>query len=268
MNVRVGRRVVAAAALWVVLSRPDLVELISTPMWDQVPQPNRWRFGLVLPAGVEGALFMVLHLSLAWTVLGRGRAASLVSGILLYHFAPLETLVWTPAPYLRGLTIPALALVVLSCVPKDDKSEQARPEFRWPLLLVQLLFCEIYLFSAYSKFHESGLQWFSGENMSCYLRVLQQAQPVPIFGEELAYALASSPWVNVMGPVGVAVDAAVVLTVFVPSTRRGLLPLALAFHAFNLVFFHVFFQSMPLLLLLIDWSRLGRTGVDSASDGP
>ena len=134
-NLAVARILLAGSALWVVLSRADLPAVLALPpeMWAGVSAERRWRFGLVFGLGPERALFGLLHLTLLGALLGVvPRLSCLLSGLLLYHFAPLETLIRTPNPYLRGLTLPTLGLLVLACAPcLGDLALWPRPS-TWP----------------------------------------------------------------------------------------------------------------------------------------
>src|SRR5439155_7237421 len=114
-NLTVARGVLAATALWVVLSRFDLPSVLAFPteMWAGVPLAQRIRFAYLLPLTLERSLYALLHLLLVGAMFGIAqRATCILSGLLLIHFAPLESILWAPNPYLRGLTIPALGLLV------------------------------------------------------------------------------------------------------------------------------------------------------------
>ena len=147
--------------LWMVLSRADLPSVLAFPpeLWANVT-PER---APALPHGAAaGRRARALRRCCTARCCARcwasaPRAACLVSGLLLYHFAPFETIIRTPNPYLRGLTIPTLGLLVLSfsrcgdalaLAPRPPATpRRRRPDYRWPLRLVQVLFCQIYLFA-------------------------------------------------------------------------------------------------------------------------
>ncbi|HET7295482.1 MAG TPA: hypothetical protein VFM88_23910, partial [Vicinamibacteria bacterium] len=123
-----------------------------------VTSERKLRFLMVFGLPMERALYGVLHLTLLTALAGIfPRASCFVSGLLLYHFAPFETIIRTANPYLRGLTIPTLGLLVLSFSRCGDalalgmrqRREVPAPswEYRWPLRLVQVLFCQVYLFA-------------------------------------------------------------------------------------------------------------------------
>src|SRR5713101_4120598 len=93
-NLVMARIVLAATALWVVVSRFDLPSVLGFPseMWAYVPLAQRIRFGYLLPLGAERVLYGLLHLMLLGALLGVAhRFTCIVSGLLMIHFAPLES---------------------------------------------------------------------------------------------------------------------------------------------------------------------------------
>jgi hypothetical protein len=265
-----ARVLLASTALWVVLSRADLPSVLSFPpeLWGQVSFERRLRFLMLFPIGVERALWAALHVSLAAALLGvRPRAACLASGLLLYHFAPFETIIRTANPYLRGLTIPTLGLLALSfsrcgdalaltSSPRAASMPAKSWEYAWPLRLVQVFFCQIYLFAGYSKLFASGGAWLAGTNLRGHLLVLNQAlseRPEATWGYALARhegLCTAAAWA------GLGIELAFPLVLISRPARLVLLPAALAFHVANSLLFRIFFQNVPLLLLFVDWTRL------------
>jgi hypothetical protein len=249
-----------------VLSRFDLPSILAFPpeMWTGVSPERRLRFLMVLPLGLERVLYGTLHVTLLTALFGIApRASCFLSGLLLYHFAPFETIVRSANPYLRGLTIPTLGLLVLSFARCGDAlslrpraaAARASWEYRWPLALVQVLFCQIYLFAGYSKLFTSGLDWITAENIRGHLLVLNQALVEPPQAS-WGYALAREPFLCVaLASAGLALEFAFPLVLFYKAARRVLLPAAFLFHVANSVLFRIFFQNVPLLLLFVDWSR-------------
>ncbi|PYQ51086.1 MAG: hypothetical protein DMF59_08970 [Acidobacteria bacterium] len=117
------------------------------------------------------------------------RWAAIVSGLLLYHFSAFETLLWTGNPYLRGFTIPVLALLIIGAsssggdFAKRADADRGSGENRWPLALIQVLFVQIYCFAAWAKLYSGGLQWMHAENIRRYIIAIDQwtgAAPSPI----------------------------------------------------------------------------------------
>lgn len=279
------RILLAGVGLWMALSRHDLPGMLAFPaeLWRNVTPERRLRFAMVLPLGAERALYWALHGALLCALLGvRARAASFASGLLLYHFAPFETIIRTANPYLRGFTIPCLGLLILSfarcgdaltvdgalrrvaaraprSAPPDD------PAYRWPLVLVQVLFCQIYFFAGWSKLATTGWAWLEAGNIRGHLLVLNQAltaAPEASWG----YALARHPALcALVAWTGLAFEFAFPLVLFSDRARRVLVPLALAFHAANSLLFRIFFQDAPLLLMFVRWDGLRRRPAGAAA---
>jgi hypothetical protein len=270
-----ARILLAAVGLWMVLSRHDLPGMLAFPaeLWRNVTPERRLRFGMVLPLELERALYWTLHATLVCALLGfRARAACFVSGLLLYHLAPFETIIRTANPYLRRFTIPCLGLLILSFARsgdavtleralrrrKQDASPPDDPAYRWPLALVQVLFCQIYFFAAWSKLATTGWAWLEAGNIRGHLLVLNQAltaNPEASWG----YALARHPALcAAVAWTGLVFELVFPLVLFSSRARRVLVPLALAFHAANSVLFRIFFQNAPLLLMFVRWDALLR----------
>jgi len=270
VNLAAARVLLAAAALWVVLSRHDLPGILAYPpeLWAGVSPERRVRFLMVFGVGLERALYALLHVALVAAVVGAWpRVACLVSGLLLYHFAPFETIIRTPNPYLRGLTIPCLGLLVVSFSrcgdalavwPRPPTGPPPSAQYRWPLRLVQVLFCQIYLFAGWSKLFTTGWSWASAENVRGHLLALNQALVAPP-SSSWGYAVAAHPLAcAALAVAGLALEFAFPLVLFSRTARWVLLPAAALFHAANSILFRIFFQNVPLLLLFVDWESLAR----------
>ncbi len=259
-NIAVARIILALTALWIVLSRRDLPAVLEFPpeMLEFATLGVRLRFAIVFPIAVERSLYALLHLSLICVTLGyRPRVTAFMGGLFLYHFQPFETLMWTTNPYLRGLTIPALGLLILAFFPEIDRARfrilESLP--RWPLLLVQWIVVEIYFFAGYSKLITSGVQWMSHDNMRRWLLLLEQTyQPSP---HPIGYQLASIPGVpEALGWAGILFELLFPVTMVWRRSRIVFIPLAIMFHLANAVMFHIVFQELPVLLLFVNWSAM------------
>src|SRR5262249_34845611 len=106
-NLIAARVILAGAALWILLSRPGLPDLLSWPAACRAgfDPAVTWRFlHFGQPPWAEKALFVVLLLCLACVLAGlRTRWAAVCSALLLYHFAPLmDPLHTRGGPYFLG----------------------------------------------------------------------------------------------------------------------------------------------------------------------
>ena len=271
LNLAAARVLLAATALWVVLSRHDLPSIVAYPpeLWGGVSPERRIRFLMLFGVGIERGLYALLHAALVCAVVGLWpRVACFVAGLLCYHFAPFETIIRTANPYLRGLTIPCLGLLVVSFSrcghalalwPRPPAGPPPSGEYRWPLRLVQVLFCQIYLFAGWSKLFTTGWSWTAADNVRGHLLALNQAlvaDPASSWG----YAAARHPLAcGALAWAGLALEFAFPLVLFSRAARRVLLPAAGVFHAANSILFRIFFQNVPLLLLFVDWDALARS---------
>jgi hypothetical protein len=263
-NLAVARVLLAASALWIVLSRVDLPSLLAYPadFWAGVTPARHLRFLLGAPLLVERVLYGALHLALLAALFGLfPRVACFASGLLLYHFAPLETLIRSANPYLRGLTLPALGLLILSFAPTTGRvfgAASHEPAPAWPLRLVQVLLCQMYFFAGYAKLLASGLLWPTAANIRGYLLVLNQGLTTDP-ASTLGYALAEHPAAcALLGWAALAFELLFPLLLVSRGARLVLLPLAVVFHVGNAVLFRIFFQNVFLLLVFVDWGAWRR----------
>ena len=254
-----ARVILAAQALWILLSRPDLPDLARWPagFWVLSGRALPARFGIVgLGVDVEHALFLVLHVALLAALLGlRPRLACLVSGLLLYHFAPFEELVARmPHTAFGGLTVPTLGLLVLSFAEAPPWRGAPSADYRWPFALVQLLVAFSYFFPALAKLRFSGPGWFTADNIRYYALGNFAVTAAP-----LAPWVAERPLVCRLIALGtLALEGLSPLVVFSRAFAMAFVPAALVFHIGIVLVIGYFFPSVPLLLLLLDWDGLGR----------
>lgn len=252
VNAIVARALLAVCTLWIILSRRDLPSIVGLPsaVWQTVPMQSRFRFLLILPIDVERLLWAALHLALVAALFGLwNRWSCFTAGLLLYHFGPLETIVWTPNPYLRGMTIPCLGFLIFSFADLRKGSEESG----WALRLIQLLFAEIYFFAGYAKLFTSGIAWLGAQNIRDYLLALDQflgfsTQPT------ISHWLAERPWIcSLIAFAGLLFDLAFPIALFWRRSRWFFIPVGFFFHVANWLVFHVFFQNAFLLLIFVDW---------------
>ena len=269
VNLAAARIIFSAHALWILASR-DLPAISGVPesFWAGVPAADRWRF-LLFPgnAGLESALQIVTAMSLVLAIAGVWpRTACFVSGLLLYHLAPLETIFWTPNPFERGLTISTLALIALGvsrcgdalCPTRRSRAFSASPEYGWALRLVQLHLCLAYFIAGYSKLYFSGPGWMAWDNLRNWLLVFSQQDQVRVV-VSLGLWIADHPWMcGVIGVSALFLDLGLVLVMFLPRLRAWLISMLLAFHAGILLTMGILFLNIPQLLIFVDWEKAGR----------
>ncbi|HYS52291.1 MAG TPA: hypothetical protein VER58_00840 [Thermoanaerobaculia bacterium] len=254
------RFIVAANALWIILSRPDLPTIVGWPseFWIRVDRLLATRYFLFgAPVFVERSLYLLLHLALISAMIGvTPRVACLVSGILLYHFAPFENIIWhVMGPYFSGLTLPTLALLILGFAATPKLRGQWSPEFRWPLALIQILLSFNYFFAAISKLHTAGLQWVSAENIRGMAATsLTWETPPP-----LASSVFSSP--AACWSIAIITMVAEVAFILVPFSRTAaaiLVPLVFFAHIGIVLVLGIVFLGLPCLLIYLPWDSIDR----------
>lgn len=269
-NLAAARIVLAAQALWILLSR-DMPALSALPreFWADVPASARWRFFIWEGhPGLEVLLQAVAMAALVGAALGlRPRICCLVAGLLLYHLGPLETLFYTSSPWAKGLTLPVLGLLTLSISRCGDAlslgrgsspPEAARWEYGWPLRLVQLFVCQPYLFSGWAKLSAAGWRWASPWNMRAWLLLSNQDDQLVVFGSIGLWIAERPALCLVMGIAALAMDLGFILVLAWKGSRRFLVPAAFLFHVAILVSLNYAYAYVPLLLLFVDWRPRSR----------
>jgi hypothetical protein len=254
-----ARSILCLQALWILLSRPDLPDLARWPaeFWVLSGRSLPARFGMVgFPVAVERALFLALHASLVAALAGlRPRLTCLVSGLLLYHFAPFEEVIARmPHTAFGGLTVSTLGLLVLSFAEWPSRGAAPSAEFRWPFALVQLLFAFGYFFPTMAKLRFSGPGWFTAENIRYYA-----LGNLGVTGAPLAAWVAERPLVcGAIAAGTLLLEGLSPLVVLSPAAALAFIPAALVFHVGIVLVIGYFFPSLPLLVLLLDWDLIGR----------
>ncbi len=260
-NLGVARIILAVNALWIVLSRPGLPDLFSLPgvMWNTVLPERRIRFGMLFDAPVEQVLWIALHVLLLATLLGiLTRWAALGSALLLYHFAPLERVFSSGSPYLLGFTLTLFGLLFVGVSRSGGalRGEDRSWEHRWPLALLQCVFCGMYAFAAYSKLITSGVSWLDARNIRLYILALGQ-----VLGDRTTtpygHFIAGSPFLCVsLASAGIAFELLFPVVLFSRTARLILVPVAVLFHVLNALIFRIEFPELALLLIFVDWRGL------------
>jgi hypothetical protein len=256
-----ARTIVSANAFWVLLSLGDLPDVLSWPpeFWASVDGFLKARYLVgVFPTSVEYVLYALLYLALLAALFGiRPRAACLVSGLLLYHFAPLqEIFIGHVGPFFGGLTLPTLALLVLATAENPRLGAPASPEFGWPLRLIQVLLAFNYLFAGYAKFFYSGPSWVSADNIRETLyRIGTWGPTAPPW---TAFLAAQPALLWAIAIVTIPLELIFPVVLFSRTAARLLVPATLIGHLLVIPAFGLFFYNIPLLLLFADWDAVGR----------
>ena len=258
------RAIVCLNALWILLSRPDLPSLVSWPdgFWARLDRFLAIRYFMFRPPQlVEQSLFIALIVLLLLALFGiGGRLVCIAAGLLLYHFAPFENIIWhLMGPYFSGLTLPLLALLIIGFAPRARLGDAASADFRWPLALIQVIFSFNYFSAALSKIHTVGFgEWVTASNIrGMALTSMTFETPPPL----AAWAAGS---VVACWSIAIITMIAEWLFIFVPFSRRAallLVPLAAIGHVGVIFVLGIVFLNLPCLLIYLDWEMLERIRV-------
>jgi len=243
---KAARIIVAADALWIVLSRPDLPSIARWPavFWKTIPRTLLVRFGYFgLHPALEWILFALLILVLVAVMFGFAlRFTAFAAGVLLYHFAPLASLL-AAGDFIGmgGLTVPTFFMFALWA---------AEPGDRWPLKLAQLLLALSFLMSGITKVLYTSWRWYTGPNIRqlalTYWSLGSQPAALWLGTHETA------AWIVALG--SLALDALFVFAVVSKRMRWIVLPLAVAALIVRSVVFGLHWLAAPLVLLfIVDW---------------
>lgn len=274
-NLAAMRVIVATHALWIVLSR-DFASISGlTDFWMTVPPSRMWRY-LLFPGhpDLERVLQWLCVIALAAAVLGIWpRVACFLAGLLLYHLAPLETIIQTGSPLARGLTFGPPFLLILAFSRSADSlvlwprkrtpATGAAARYGWPRRLIWLLICQMYFFSAYAKLVRTGLDWASVENMRAWFLVFGlglTSENVTV--QPLVRWIADRPAILAAIGAGTLVfEFTFIVALISRIARRILVPVAVLFHVAIALTSAVHIGETWMLLLFVnfEWLR-GRLG--------
>ena len=251
---RATRVILAAQALWILLSRPDLPGLATWPdvFWSGVEPGLAARFGYV-PLGPAFAWlrFGVLVAALLAVLVGLWpRVSAALAACLLYQTAPLEEiLAGMPHTSFGGLTTPTIGLFLMAFADAPAPDASPSPEWRWPVALTRLVFAFSYLSPLLAKLRFAGPAWFTADNVRAWVMVNEPLTRAP-WGPAVAGSDALC-WAVALGTL--VLEASFPLAVFSRRAARVLVPLAAAFHVGTALVLGYFFPSLPLLLLFVEW---------------
>jgi hypothetical protein len=267
-NLAAARIIFGITSLWILVSR-DFAGISSLPseFWSAVPASARWRF---LDFGghplLERALERSAALALVCVILGvLPRLSCFVSGMLLYHLAPLESIIWTTNPYARGLTIAVLALLTLAFSPCADcwtlwpssaRKADSTGDYTWPVRLIQVFIVQIYFFSGYSKIFYSGWRWASSSNMRNWMLYFSEADQTRVFHSLGAWIAARPVVCGIIGVGTLVFELGLFVVLFSKTARLLLIPLVAIFHLGILLSMNLVFLNVPQLLIFADWDSL------------
>jgi len=260
LNLAVARLLLAGTSLWIVLSRPALPSILEFPdaMWQSVSHERRVRFLLIFSQSTEQILWYSLHVALVLCLLGiMSRWSALVSGLLLYHFAPLEAIFRGGNPNLFGFTIPCLALIVVAASASGGGFGHGEESWqhRWPVAIIEFLLCAMYFFAGYSKLFATGLAWLEPQNIRNTLLAINQT--LGFTGPSLALWIAGHPTLcALLSVAGVGFELTFPAVMISRRARAVYVPVAIVFHLLNAIVFRIHFQDMALLLVFVDWRVL------------
>ena len=265
LHLAVARVIAAAVALWVLLSRDRAgVSGIPDAFWADVASSTRWRF-LLFPGHetLERMLTLLAVVLLLGALLGvRPRFCSFTSALLLYHLAPLESIIWTASPYARGLTLPALTLLLCGIAPSGDalvRGTKPRPPswaYGWPLRLLQIWLVSVYFWSGVGKLRTSGLAWSSAENLAHWLRLFAQNDLTAVYRAPAIWLADHWLLAGVVGAGTLVFELGSPIALFSRRARPWFAFSAITFHAGIYLFMNLTFNSWPLLLTFLDWEAL------------
>jgi Vitamin K-dependent gamma-carboxylase len=260
------RIIVSVQALWILLSRdPAGNSAMPHAIWQELQPEFHLRFLLVqgIP-GIEFMLWILAIASIACVLVGyKTRIFGILASLLLYHIAPLQALLNATAPWGKGLTIATLALPILACSPCEDRWSVARllrpaptrdaDAYGWAVMLVRLLFAQIYLFTVLARLWAVGWDWAKMETVRNHLLVFGLAEPS--LNTSLNAWLIAHPTVCGFLAAGTLMfELLFIVAVFVPVAR---LPLAIAgflFHTSLMFTLGFRYPNLMHFLLFIDFN--------------
>jgi Vitamin K-dependent gamma-carboxylase len=266
-NLAATRIIFAAYSLWVLASR-NLAEVSALPsdFWVRVGASARWRY-LDFPGhlSLERACASAAAIALVCAMVGiLPRLSCFLSGMLLYHLAPLESIIWIPHPYARGLTISVLALLTLAfspsgdcwtLMPRDRRNPAAMSgDYTWPVRLIQLFLVQVYLFAGYAKIVIVGWKWASASNIRAWMLYCTEEDQMRVF-HSFGEWVANRPILCLgVGVTTLIFELGLITVLFSKVARRVLLPLVAVFHLAILLSMNLTFLNVPQLLVFADWN--------------
>ena len=266
-----ARIIVALQALWLVLSRPMLPDVVRwpAPFWNGVNAAWRLRYLIgPFPFALEMSLYVVLAACLVCVLCGvMTRPAAFFAAILIYHFAPFEDVFASSGgPFFRGFTLPLFALLILAFARQPRRGVAPDSEYRWPLALMQLLFALTYLLSGISKLRIAGWRWATGDTFEAIVMSMSIPGSVPPWAR---YFVGNPLLCAAGGLAGFTMDFLFLTAVFSRRAARLIVPLTALAHLVIVNVLGVVFLGLPSLLLFVNWEWVmrRRSGVHATANG-
>lgn len=261
------RILVASHTLWILLSRDfAATSRLPAPFRSAIADTVRLRYlifegGAALDAAVQWIALVALICALIGLL---PRVACFIAGIAIYHLAPLETVIWTPDPVARGLTLAPIALLLMAFSRSGDaltlfrRPERREPswEYGWPVRLVQVLVVQVFFFAGVGKLMQSGFAWAAADNIRRYLLLMNLSPEVGVF-TSLGLWIADHPLLcGLIGAGTLAFELSFPLALFFRRLLVVYVPVAVLFQVGILVTMNVYVGEGWYLLAFIDWPGL------------
>ena len=258
---------VASHTLWILLSRDfAATSRLPAPFRAAIADTARLRYlifegGAALDVAVQWVALAALICALIGVL---PRVACFIAGIAIYHLAPLETVIWTPDPVARGLTLAPIALLLMAFSRSGDaltlfrRSVPRLPswEYGWPVRLVQVLVVQVFFFAGVGKLMQSGFAWAAADNIRRYLLLMNLSPEVGVF-TSLGLWIADHPLLcGLIGAGTLAFELSFPLALFFRRLLVVYVPAAFLFQLGIVVTMNVYVGEGWYLLAFVDWPHL------------
>lgn len=267
-NLAAARILLCGHSLWILASRDFAAISGSDPIWTTLSPAAAWRF-LIVPGhpAVEAVLVGLTVICLVSALLGIfPRTACFAAGLLLYHIAPFETVFRNAAPYGRGLTLAPIGFLLLAASRCGDALSLTRASvptsatssgYGWALRGIQLLVCQVYLFSAYGKLVATGVSWGYADSMRRWF-LWANIDPSASAFRAPGLWLAGQPDL-ILGALGLGtllLEAGFIAVLFWRGLRAWVIPVVLCFNGALVLTINAHVPEVWLVLVFVDWSKL------------
>jgi hypothetical protein len=179
----------------------------------------------------------------------------------MYHLTPLEGIVWTANPVLRGCTVEILALFILAASPCGAAwairtKSRSRPnfswEYSWPVQLIRTLIALIYFFSGWSKLVRSGVSWAGADNMRNWIMTITENDQINVFTAAGHLLLAHPALLALMGAGTLTLELTFPLVLFSRRFAAIAIPLVVLMHLAAVFTLNITVLYLPLFVVFVD----------------